>query len=931
MKKAFSIILAVLLVLAVVVSCNYDNLVDDMFGFVVTFDANGGTGTMESQRYTMEGGKLPANTFTYDGHLFGYWNTQKDGKGDSYGDGETVTFSQDTVLYAVWFIELTADTTELVAGKTYVNVTDDLSLTNRLSIRGDAEPVTIILRPDTVLKATKGIGVYGKQELIIDGPGKLVATGTDGNAGIGGVNEDDKRDAGTIYILDGIVVAEGSENAAGIGGGRNASGGIIVIDGGEVIALGGKDAAGIGSGAKTGSEEVNGGMITISGGYVLAVGGSHDDDDSQGGAGIGGGRNADSGDIAIGGTAMIRANGGGSKANGIGVGKGDGTPEEKAIEIDGVTIEVSEDGTTWTDYTGNNRNRFMKSYTLVSITFDANGATGGTPMDPQEVHTGVATTLNANTYENPGLFFFAWNTKADGSGTSYVNEGSITVEEDTTLYAQWSDAIPIDENTTTLTGGYRYTIAGVLISNSNRLTIDGSDDVTLILPAGMTLNLTSGISVGADNSLIIDGEGTLYATGAELCAAIGGTDTLYCGNITIKGGTVNANGGFDGAGIGAGAAGGASGTVSILGGTVNANGGTYGAGIGGGYNGSGMTVVISGGEVTATGDSEHGAHGVGRGYDYPEPPVREDKILRIGDGLGLYGGADKDHAPFLNGPTGTESYTGDRYAYMETKETTIGPTSPTITFNPNPDKGGQGTEFTQVVPSGVEAQLAKNIFTHASQDFIGWNTKPDGSGTTTYPDKATVTLTGDLTLYAIWGSTFTVSKSTVIANRQQNVVTDKANLPSSGKYVMVATKPVYSDAQKTVPVTTVSGSGTWKYVAYNGGNGFVLDNDTNKVYYKEDKDTQVTVIYLIGKGVWNGELPPKDLMSNWGEKNSPYNEYDENLYTALGFGSGDGVWSGTEEGGSSFCKRIKFADGYHCWVSANSTEEYGRVQSAIFQ
>ena len=378
MKKAFSIILAVLLVLAVVVSCNYDDLVDDMFGFVVTFDANGGTGTMESQRYTMEGGKLPANTFTYDGHLFGYWNTQKDGKGDSYGDGETVAFSQDTVLYAVWFIELTADTTELVAGKTYVNVTDDLSLTNRLSIRGDAEPVTIILRSDTVLKATKGIGVYGKQELIIDGPGKLVATSTDGNAGIGGVNEDDKRDAGTIYILDGIVVAEGAENAAGIGGadqgeggviaiyggeilangtvsgagiggGRNASGGIIVIDGGEVIALGGKDAAGIGSGAKTGSEEVKGGMITISGGYVLAVGGSHDDDDSQGGAGIGGGRNADSGDIAIGGTAMIRANGGGSKANGIGVGKGDGTPEEKAIAIDGVTIEVSEDGVTWTD------------------------------------------------------------------------------------------------------------------------------------------------------------------------------------------------------------------------------------------------------------------------------------------------------------------------------------------------------------------------------------------------------------------------------------------------------------------------------------------------------------------------------------------------------------------------------------------------------
>ena len=68
----------------------------------VTFDPNGGDGTMEPQ--TMEKGKetaLTENAFTFEGHSFGGWATEKDGE-KVYDDKATVTLDADTTLYAVW-------------------------------------------------------------------------------------------------------------------------------------------------------------------------------------------------------------------------------------------------------------------------------------------------------------------------------------------------------------------------------------------------------------------------------------------------------------------------------------------------------------------------------------------------------------------------------------------------------------------------------------------------------------------------------------------------------------------------------------------------------------------------------------------------------------------------------------------------------------
>lgn len=69
----------------------------------VTFNKNGGTGTMANQ--TMKANvstKIKKNTLTRKGYTFIGWNTKKDGKGAKYNDQQAVKFSKNTTLYAQW-------------------------------------------------------------------------------------------------------------------------------------------------------------------------------------------------------------------------------------------------------------------------------------------------------------------------------------------------------------------------------------------------------------------------------------------------------------------------------------------------------------------------------------------------------------------------------------------------------------------------------------------------------------------------------------------------------------------------------------------------------------------------------------------------------------------------------------------------------------
>ncbi|MCL1885919.1 MAG: InlB B-repeat-containing protein, partial [Dehalococcoidia bacterium] len=111
-----------------------------------------------------------------------------------------------------------------------------------------------------------------------------------------------------------------------------------------------------------------------------------------------------------------------------------------------------------------------------TLTYDANGATG--TMEPSLVTYGVNFTLPANAFTRPGFTFSHWNTRANGTGTSWQNEWEFSPWEyasDMTFYAQWvpdnkfsviydgngntSGTAPIDINSLYL-GGSMVTVLG---------------------------------------------------------------------------------------------------------------------------------------------------------------------------------------------------------------------------------------------------------------------------------------------------------------------------------------------------------------------------------------------------------------------------------------------------------------------------------------
>ena len=77
---------------------------------------------------------------------------------------------------------------------------------------------------------------------------------------------------------------------------------------------------------------------------------------------------------------------------------------------------------------------------------------------------------------------------------------------------------------------------------------------------------------------------------------------------------------------------------------------------------------------------------------------------------------------------------------------TLSATTFTVTFDAN---GGSGTMATQTFVAGVAQTISSNIFTKEHNNFIGWNTVADGSGTA-YTDGQSITITESMTLYAQW-------------------------------------------------------------------------------------------------------------------------------------------------------------------------------------
>ena len=184
--------------------------------------------------------------------------------------------------------------------------------------------------------------------------------------------------------------------------------------------------------------------------------------------------------------------------------------------------------------------------------------------------------------------------------------------------------IELDGNNT-VQGGDGH--AGVEKNNGGNLTItDENDNGSLEANGGAGGAGIGGGANGSASNITISG-GAVNATGGTDAAGIGGGTQGEGNNITISGGKVEANGSAGAAGIGGGAYGEGN-NITISGGTVNANGGTDAAGIGGGAQGNGNNITISGGTTTAIGG---------------DAPVKEESgdalVFGKGGGAGIGGGA----------------------------------------------------------------------------------------------------------------------------------------------------------------------------------------------------------------------------------------------------------------------------------------------------
>ena len=213
---------------------------------------------------------------------------------------------------------------------------------------------------------------------------------------------------------------------------------------------------------------------------------------------------------------------------------------------------------------------------------------------------GYYKTLTTKTYEASNGYPVSWK-MTPATLLSTISE-NYEAKNGETLYGKLGSNVKIS-----IANGATVTLNNVTISGTNDSYWAGitcAGDATITLEGTNTVKGFyedyPGIHVPEGNTLTIEGEGSLNASGNGYSAGIGGGLDMHCGNIVINGGNITATGGDCAAGIGGGNDG-SCGAITISGGTVTAMGGDSAAGIGGGNDGSCGAITISGGTVTATG------------------------------------------------------------------------------------------------------------------------------------------------------------------------------------------------------------------------------------------------------------------------------------------------------------------------------------------
>lgn len=167
------------------------------------------------------------------------------------------------------------------------------------------------------------------------------------------------------------------------------------------------------------------------------------------------------------------------------------------------TLNRGNDGTD-----GNPKFSFNQSYSFTvpakptyAVSYNANGGSGA-PSGQSKWH-GESLTLQSGTPTRTNYAFKNWNTKQDGSGSSYNPGGSYTTDSAVTLYAQWYSPYTVTYKSNYAEGGGDVSQMKV---HGTGATVKGQETFT-----------REGFRIKEWNTKA-DGTGTVYAIGATYSA-----------------------------------------------------------------------------------------------------------------------------------------------------------------------------------------------------------------------------------------------------------------------------------------------------------------------------------------------------------------------------------------------------------------------------
>lgn len=172
-----------------------------------------------------------------------------------------------------------------------------------------------------------------------------------------------------------------------------------------------------------------------------------------------------------------------------------------------------------------------------TISYNGNGSTGGSTSAQTKVHD-TAITLQSNGFTRTNYTFAGWNTKANGSGTTYSAGQSYTANAALTLYAQWTQVYA--SPTLTISKVYRADSGGTASDDGTYLALEASYSV--YSGGGNAIDSWRAECNEVPSTTPVSGGTDLSGTVKFVIAANLSTESSYSVTLTLT----DTNGGADG-------------------------------------------------------------------------------------------------------------------------------------------------------------------------------------------------------------------------------------------------------------------------------------------------------------------------------------------------------------------------------------------------